>query len=99
MHQRLWHIQPPRLPLPVPPRLPLRFVSLQELLQQEPNVTHVKAPVVVVGDTHGQFHDLLEIFKIAGAPRCQVTKAMASFEHSHRPATLGPSLPTPPALA
>ena len=39
----------------------------QELLQQEPNVTHVKAPVVVVGDTHGQFHDLLEIFKIAGA--------------------------------
>lgn len=38
----------------------------QELLQMEPNVTHVKAPVVVVGDTHGQFHDLLEIFKIAG---------------------------------
>ena len=40
----------------------------QELLQQEANVTHVKAPVVVVGDTHGQFHDLLEIFKIAGSP-------------------------------
>jgi serine/threonine-protein phosphatase 2A catalytic subunit len=39
---------------------------LQELLQREPNVTHVKAPVVVVGDTHGQFHDLMEIFKIAG---------------------------------
>lgn len=32
-------------------------------------MTHVKAPVVVVGDTHGQFHDLLEIFKIAGAGR------------------------------
>jgi hypothetical protein len=29
-------------------------------------VTHVSAPVVVVGDTHGQFHDLIEIFKIAG---------------------------------
>jgi hypothetical protein len=26
----------------------------------------VRAPVVVVGDTHGQFHDLMEIFKIAG---------------------------------
>lgn len=29
-------------------------------------MAHVAAPVVVVGDTHGQFHDLLEIFKIAG---------------------------------
>lgn len=38
----------------------------KELLQQETNVTHVHAPVVVVGDTHGQFHDLMEIFKIAG---------------------------------
>jgi serine/threonine-protein phosphatase 2A catalytic subunit len=38
----------------------------KELLQQESNVTHVHAPVVVVGDTHGQFHDLMEIFKIAG---------------------------------
>jgi serine/threonine-protein phosphatase 2A catalytic subunit len=38
----------------------------KELLQQEQNVTHVRAPVVVVGDTHGQFHDLMEIFKIAG---------------------------------
>ncbi len=26
----------------------------KELLQQESNVTHVAAPVVVVGDTHGQ---------------------------------------------
>ena len=38
----------------------------KELLQQEANVTHVHAPVVVVGDTHGQFHDLMEIFKISG---------------------------------
>lgn len=45
---------------------PLHAPPPQELLQQEANVTHVKAPVVVVGDTHGQFHDLLEIFKIAG---------------------------------
>lgn len=42
------------------------FFSLQELLSRESNVTHVRAPVVVVGDTHGQFHDLMEIFKIAG---------------------------------
>ncbi len=38
----------------------------KELLQLEANVSHVHAPVVVVGDTHGQFHDLLEIFKISG---------------------------------
>ena len=38
----------------------------KELLQLESNVTHVHAPVVVVGDTHGQFHDLMEIFKING---------------------------------
>jgi len=46
--------------------LHLLTMGLQELLQRESNVTHVKATVVVVGDTHGQFHDLLEIFKIAG---------------------------------
>eukprot|EP00775_Hariotina_reticulata_P008361 gene8361-8545_t len=39
----------------------------KELLARESNVTHVRAPVVVVGDTHGQFHDLMEIFKIAGS--------------------------------
>lgn len=39
----------------------------KELLQLEANVSHVHAPVVVVGDTHGQFHDLMEIFKINGA--------------------------------
>lgn len=44
----------------------MRCNDLQELLSRESNVTHVRAPVVVVGDTHGQFHDLMEIFKIAG---------------------------------
>jgi hypothetical protein len=48
---------------------------LQELLQRESNVQHVKAPVVVVGDTHGQFHDLLEIFKIAGGWQRQARRA------------------------
>lgn len=42
------------------------MICFQELLSRESNVTHVRAPVVVVGDTHGQFHDLMEIFKIAG---------------------------------
>ena len=38
----------------------------KELLMREPNVSAVKAPVVIVGDTHGQFHDLAEVFRVAG---------------------------------
>lgn len=33
---------------------------------QESNVVHIAAPVTVVGDIHGQFFDMLEIFKIGG---------------------------------
>lgn len=33
---------------------------------KESNVVHIKAPVTVVGDIHGQFFDLLEIFRIGG---------------------------------
>jgi len=32
----------------------------------EPNLVHVRAPVTVCGDTHGQFYDLLELFEICG---------------------------------
>lgn len=38
----------------------------KELLMQESNVVHIQAPVTVVGDIHGQFFDLIEIFKIGG---------------------------------
>ncbi|KAL1695007.1 Metallo-dependent phosphatase-like protein [Schizophyllum commune] len=38
----------------------------KEVLMQESNVVHVSAPVTVVGDIHGQFHDLIEIFRIGG---------------------------------
>ena len=37
-----------------------------EILSYEPNCAPVKAPVTVVGDIHGQYFDLLELFKIAG---------------------------------
>jgi hypothetical protein len=33
---------------------------------KESNVVHIKAPVTVVGDIHGQFFDMIEIFKIGG---------------------------------
>ena len=38
----------------------------KEVLIQESNVRQVQAPVTLVGDIHGQFYDLLEIFKIGG---------------------------------
>ncbi|GAM22809.1 hypothetical protein SAMD00019534_059840 [Acytostelium subglobosum LB1] len=39
---------------------------MKELLINETNVQSIKAPVTVVGDVHGQFYDVLEIFKIGG---------------------------------
>ncbi|CAG8480331.1 12291_t:CDS:2 [Ambispora gerdemannii] len=38
----------------------------KELLMRESNVVHILAPVTVVGDIHGQFYDLIEIFRIGG---------------------------------
>eukprot|EP00002_Diphylleia_rotans_P014473 TRINITY_DN2821_c0_g3_i2.p1 TRINITY_DN2821_c0_g3~~TRINITY_DN2821_c0_g3_i2.p1 ORF type:complete len:309 (-),score=54.49 TRINITY_DN2821_c0_g3_i2:394-1320(-) len=45
--------------------------KVKELLIQESNVQQLQAPVTVVGDVHGQFFDLLEIFNVAG--RCPDT--------------------------
>jgi len=39
---------------------------VKELLVSESNVVHLKAPCTVVGDVHGQFYDLCEMFKIGG---------------------------------
>ena len=38
----------------------------KEILSKESNVQGVKCPVTVCGDVHGQFHDLMELFKIGG---------------------------------
>ncbi|KAJ1960266.1 putative serine/threonine protein phosphatase [Dipsacomyces acuminosporus] len=45
--------------------------QLMVLLAEEPNVVPIQAPVTVIGDVHGQFYDLLEIFNIGG--RCPDT--------------------------
>lgn len=38
----------------------------KEILADESNVQPVRCPVTVCGDIHGQFQDLLELFRIGG---------------------------------
>ena len=40
--------------------------KVKEILSEEANVTNVRAPVTICGDIHGQFHDLIELFRIGG---------------------------------
>jgi len=40
----------------------------REVLSVESNVQPVRCPVTVCGDIHGQFHDLIELFRIGGWP-------------------------------
>lgn len=53
------------------PRLKMLAEKLKEIFAKESNVVHMKSPVTVVGDVHGQFYDVLEIFKIGG--ECPLT--------------------------
>ncbi|GMM35924.1 type 2A-related serine/threonine-protein phosphatase [Saccharomycopsis crataegensis] len=39
---------------------------VKEILMEESNIQPVKSPVTVCGDIHGQFHDLLELFRVSG---------------------------------
>ncbi|KAJ1877048.1 putative serine/threonine protein phosphatase, partial [Kickxella alabastrina] len=38
--------------------------QVRPILANESNVVPLSAPVTVVGDVHGQYHDVLEIFAI-----------------------------------
>ena len=40
----------------------------RDVFAKEPNLLEIDAPAVVCGDLHGQFHDMLTIFEIAGDP-------------------------------
>lgn len=38
----------------------------REILSEESNVQRVDSPVTICGDIHGQFYDLIELFKVGG---------------------------------
>ena len=44
----------------------LMCLKAREILIKEENVKNVSAPVTIVGDVHGQFYDLIELFKVGG---------------------------------
>lgn len=40
--------------------------KVKEILIEESNVERVRSPVTICGDIHGQFEDLMELFRIGG---------------------------------
>ncbi|KAM0717255.1 hypothetical protein Q7P37_007107 [Cladosporium fusiforme] len=64
--------------------------TVKECLMEESNIQPVASPVTVCGDIHGQFYDLLELFRVAGGmPGEAEEKEKAAVEE----AKAGPTSP------
>ena len=44
----------------------LNLSQAREVLNEESNVLTVASPIIICGDIHAQFHDLMEVFRIGG---------------------------------
>lgn len=40
-----------------------KYYNYSQILGDEPNVIRIKEPVIIVGDIHGQFYDLIHMFE------------------------------------
>ena len=40
--------------------------KVKDILAKEPNVVQLHSPITLVGDVHGQFYDVLELFRVGG---------------------------------
>ena len=52
----------------LPPFVRWLCATVSQILQEEPNVIHFNGPAVICGDIHGNFPDLLEVFREVGLP-------------------------------
>ena len=39
---------------------------MKEIFLKEDNICFLKSPITLVGDVHGQFYDVLELFRVGG---------------------------------
>ena len=44
-------------------RISERLITIFPFLEKEPNVLRMKEPVIIVGDIHGQYYDLIHMFE------------------------------------
>lgn len=40
--------------------------AAKDILIEESNIHHINSPITICGDIHGQFFDLIELFKVGG---------------------------------
>lgn len=43
-------------------------INVFNFVEKEANLVNIKEPIVMVGDLHGQYHDLVHMLEKAGSP-------------------------------